>query len=135
MILGYDYPILGIFWTLLLLFLWVAWIVLVIRVFVDVFANHETSGWSKAFWSLFVIVIPWLGVLAYLIVHGDGMARRSMDRAQAQQAAADDYIRNVAAGSGGASAAEELSKLAALKEQGVLTDAEFQVQTARLLGS
>ena len=128
--LSYDYPLLGFFWSMLMIFLWIAWIFLLIRVFADVFRNHKMGGFAKALWIIFVIVAPFLGVLIYLIVHGGSMAERDLHDAQSQQAAFDSYIRETAGSSG---AADELTKLAALKSQGVITDAEFAAQKAKLL--
>lgn len=130
MLLAYDYPLLSFFWSLLMVFLFVAWIILLIRVFGDIF-RRDAGGWSKALWALFVIVAPLLGTLCYLIVHGEGMARRDLDDARAQQQAVDAYIRQ-AAGSA-TSTADELEKLASLRERGVITDDELAAQKARLL--
>jgi hypothetical protein len=127
--LAYDYPILGLFWTMLILFLWVAWIILLFHVIVDVFRS-DMSGFSKALWAIFVILVPWLGVLIYIIANGDKMAGRSIADAQQQQAQMDAYIRS-AAGSGGT--ADELTKLSALRDQGVITAAEFESQKSKLL--
>jgi len=128
---AYDYPLLGLFWTMLLLFLWIAWIFLVIRVIFDIFRSDDMGGFGKAGWSIFVIIIPWLGVLVYLIARGDGMARRDVAIAQANEDAMKEYIRQTAGG--GTSAAAELEKLAGLRDSGVITDAEFQAQKAKLL--
>ena len=130
MVLAYDYPLLSFFWSLLMLFFFVAWIFLLIRVFGDIF-RRDASGGAKALWALFVIVAPVLGTLVYLIIHGEGMARRDRDDARAQQQSVDSYIRQ-AAGSG-TSTADELEKLASLRERGVITDEELAVQKARLL--
>lgn len=130
--LAYDFPLLGIFWSALILFIWIAWIFLLIRIFADIFRNRESSGVAKAFWAIFVIVLPFLGTLLYLIVNGSKMAQRDVQAAQAQQNAVDAYIRSAAGTS--ASTADELSKLAGLREAGVLNDAEFAAQKARLLG-
>ena len=128
---GYDYPILGFFWSMLFIFLWVAWIFLLFRIIADIFRNHEMGGFAKAVWVIFVIIVPFLGTLIYLIVHGSDMAKRDMQNAKAQQESFDAYVRQAAAGS--TSSAEELTKLAALRDQGVLTDAEFAAQKAKLL--
>lgn len=128
--LAYDYPILGIFWTMLFLFIWIAWIMLLFHVLMDVFRS-DMNGLSKAAWAIFVIIIPWLGVLVYLIANGDDMTRRNISAAQEQQAQMDSYIRQ-AAGSGGG-AADELAKLAELRNQGVLSDEEFAQQKSKLL--
>ena len=132
MIVGYDYPLLGFFWSVLIIFLWVAWIFLLFRVFADIFRNHQMGGFAKAVWCIFVIIVPFLGVLIYMIVHGGDMAKRDIQQAQLQQEAFNQYVRETAAT--GTSSADELSKLAALKTQGVITDAEFAAQKAKLLG-
>ena len=131
MIVGYDYPVLGFFWSVLILFIWIAWIFLLFRVFVDVFRNHEMGGFVKALWIIFVLFVPFLGVLVYVIVHGNSMAKRDIQQAQQQQQAFDSYVRETAGS--GSSTAEEIAKLAKLNEQGVLTDAEFAAQKAKLL--
>jgi len=131
MIVGYDYPLLGFFWSVLIIFLWVAWIFLLFRVFADIFRNHQMGGFAKAVWCIFVIIVPFLGVLIYLIAHGGDMTKRDIQQAQAQQEAFSQYVRQTAGT--GTSSADELSKLAALKDQGLLTDAEFAAQKAKLL--
>jgi hypothetical protein len=129
--LAYDYPLLGVFWTMLWIFLWVAWIFLLIRVFADIFRSHDMGGWAKALWSLLIIFLPFLGVLIYLIARGNSMAQRDMQLAQQQEQAFRSYVQETAAGS--ASTADELSKLADLRSKGVLSDAEFEAQKAKLL--
>lgn len=128
--LAYDYPLLGFFWSLLMVFLFVAWIMLLLRVFGDIF-RRDSSGWSKALWSLFVIVAPFLGTLVYLIAHGDGMITRDVERAAEHQDAVDGYIRQVASST--PSTADELDKLASLRDRGIISDVEFGNQKARLL--
>jgi hypothetical protein len=123
-------PLLDLFWTMLMLFLWFAWFWVVISVVMDIFRNHETSGFTKALWVLFVILLPWLGVLVYLIAQGDKMAERSQAVARQNEQAAQAYIRNAA---GSASTADELEKLARLKDSGVISETEFASQKARLL--
>jgi hypothetical protein len=130
-VLGYDYPVLGLFWTMLMFFLWFAWIVLLFRVIADIFRSRDMGGGGKAFWAIFVVVLPFLGVFVYLIARGHSMAERDITQAQAQDAAFRSYVQD-AAGSGGATA-DQLSKLADLKAQGVITDAEFEQQKAKLL--
>ena len=117
-------------WFMIIAFIWVAWIMLLIRVFADVFRSNS-SGWAKAGWCVFVIFLPFLGVLVYLIAHGGDMAQRDMESAEAMQQAQQDYIRSVA-GSGGGTA-DELHKLSELKDKGVLSEEEFQAQKAKLL--
>lgn len=131
--LAYDYPLLGLFWTILLVFLWVAWIVLVFRVFADIFRSDDLGGWGKALWSIFVLFVPFLGVLVYLIARGGSMTRRDVEQAQASEAAFQTYIRETA-GSGGGSA-DELAKLAELRDRGVLSADEFEQQKAKLLAT
>lgn len=128
--LAYDYPILGVFWTFMFWFLWLAWILLLFRVIVDIFRSRDLGGVGKAFWALFVVVLPWLGVLVYLIARGGKMAQRDVEEASAREEAFQSYIRTTA---GAPSTADELSKLSALQEQGVITDTEFEQQKAKLL--
>jgi Short C-terminal domain/Phospholipase_D-nuclease N-terminal len=130
-VLAYDYPLLGIFWTMMIWFFWVAWIVLLFRVVADIFRSHDLGGGAKALWAIFVVVAPWLGVLMYLIVRGHGMTDRDIQNLQAREAAFRSQVQAAAGTSGGA--AEELSKLSDLKAQGVITEAEFAQQKAKLL--
>ena len=129
--LGTDYPVLGIFWTMLEVFFFVIWIWLLIAVFGDIFRSHDLGGWGKALWSLFIVLIPFVGVLIYLIARGGSMQERSAKQMELQQQAFNDYVRQ-AAGSG-ADATDQLAKLADLKSKGVLTDAEFEAQKAKIL--
>lgn len=128
---AYDYPILGVFWSMVWLFLWIAWIFLLVRVIADIFRSHDMSGWGKALWAIFVVVLPFLGVFVYLIARGQSMAERDVQHARHQDAAFREYVQD-AAGSGGGPA-DQLAKLADLRAQGVLTDAEFEAQKAKLL--
>ena len=125
-------PLLDLFWTMLWFFMFFIWIWLLISIFGDIFRS-ESSGWAKAGWVFFLIVLPLLGALIYLIVNGGDMQRRSIAEAQAMDKAQREYIQSVASPSGG-SAADELAKLGQLRDSGVLTDAEFQGQKAKLLG-
>ena len=125
-------PLFDLFWTMLWLFLFILWIWLLISLFSDIFRRDDLSGWGKAGWVLFLIVLPLLGSLIYLIANGDDMAQRQVRDAKAMQKAQEDYIRTVA-GSGGVSAADELAKLAGLHDSGRLTDQEFAAQKAKLL--
>ena len=124
-------PILHIFWSIFLIFLLVAWIWTMISVVADIFASDDLSGMAKGLWILGVIIFPWLGVLAYLIIRGDEMQVHSRKAAEEMQAAQRAYIREAA---GSISTADELAKLAELKEKGVITEAEFAAQKAKLLG-
>ena len=128
----YQYPILDFFLTMLEFFLFIIWIWLLIMVFSDIFRSHDLGGWAKALWSIFIIVIPFLGVFVYLIARGGKMHERAAEQAAAQQKAFDQYVKQ-AAGTTGADSADQLSKLADLKSQGVLTDAEFEAQKSKLL--
>ena len=129
--LGYDYPLLGVFWTMMIWFLWIAWIVLLFRVIADIFRSRDMGGGAKALWAIFVIVVPFLGVFVYLIARGHKMSEHDVAQAQAQEAQFRSYVQD-AAGTGGGTA-DELTKLADLKAQGVITDAEFEQQKAKLL--
>ena len=128
--LAYDYPLLGLFWSMLIFFLFVAWLILLFRVFADIFRTQDMGGWAKGIWSIFVILLPFLGVFIYLIVNGRAMGERAAADAQQHQAAFDTYVRQTA---GTAGPADELQKLAALRDNGTLTDAEFAAQKAKLL--
>ena len=130
---SYQYPILDFFLTMLYFFLFVIWIWLLIAVFVDIFRSHDLGGWSKALWSFFIIVIPFLGVFVYLIARGGKMHERAAEQAAQQQKAFDAYVKQ-AAGSA-EDPTEQLAKLADLKSQGVLTNAEFEAQKAKILAT
>jgi ABC-type multidrug transport system fused ATPase/permease subunit len=133
MVLGYDYPLLDFLLSVLWFFLFIAWLWLAFTVIFDIFRSHDLSGWGKALWVIFVIFLPFLGVFIYLIVRGGSMHERAVRQAQANQAAMDDYIRSTAATS--ASTADELQKLAGLRDSGTITPAEFEAQKAKLLGT
>jgi hypothetical protein len=127
-------PILDFFWAMLWFFLFIIWIWLLITVFIDIFRNDSMGGFAKALWVIFVILLPFLGVFIYLIVYGGSMQERSMKQAAAAQQAQNEYIRQVA-GTGGDSTADQLAKLNDLKNQGVITQDEFDQQKAKLLNS
>ena len=130
--LAYDYPLLGVFWTMFVLFIWIAWIFILVKVLSDVFRSHDLSGAVKALWVIFIIFLPFLGTFVYLIARGKGMGERDLAIYEAQQEAFHAYVKD-AAGSG-TSVADELAKLAALKDQGVITQAEYEAQKAKALG-
>ena len=130
----YQYPILDFFLTMLYFFLFVIWIWLLITVFIDIFRSHDMGGWAKALWVIFIIVLPFLGVFVYLIARGGKMHERAAQQAAQQQKAFDQYVKQTA-GSAADTTADQLSKLADLKSQGVLTDAEFEAQKAKILAS
>ena len=114
-----------VFWSFLWFFLFFIWIWLLIVVFSDIFRSHDLSGWAKALWVIFVIIVPYLGVFVYLIARGHKMQEHAVEAAQAQDAAMRQYVQNVAA-QDGTSTADELAKLADLKAKGVIDDAEFE---------
>jgi hypothetical protein len=125
-----DYPFLDVFWTMLVFFVWVAWFMLLFRVFGDVFRRQDIGGGVKVLWLIFVIAVPFLGVFIYLIAENKGMAERNMQQAQAHQQAADAYIQSVA-GSGGAAA--EIDKAKQLLDSGAITQAEFEALKQKAL--
>jgi hypothetical protein len=124
-------PLLDLFFTMLWFFLFIAWMWLLIAVYADVFRSKDLGGVAKAFWVLFVLVLPYFGVLVYLIARGGEMADRAVTQSMQAQQATDTYIRDVAGN--GSGTADELAKLADLRNQGVLTTEEFDVQKAKLL--
>ena len=130
--LGSSYPLLDLFWTMLEIFVFILWIWLLIAVFGDIFRSHDMGGAAKALWVIFVIIIPFIGVLVYLIARGGSMHERAAAQAQQQQKAFDDYVRKTA-GASGESSVDQLSKLADLKATGAISDAEFEAQKAKLL--
>ena len=127
--LAADYPFLDVFWTMILFFCWVAWIWMLILIFSDVF-RRDISGWAKAGWCLFVIVLPFLGALVYLIANGQGLTERRVHDAQASQANFDDYVRNVAADGGSAG---EIERAKQLLDSGTINQAEFEQLKAKAL--
>ena len=128
-----DYPLLNLFWTMLWFFLFVAWIYLLIVVVTDIFRSDDLSGWGKALWVLFVVIVPWLGILVYLIARGGKMSARAAADYQRRDEETRAYVRE-AAGSSGVSTADELTKLAALRDSGTISAAEFEQQKAKILG-
>lgn len=124
-------PLLDLFWATLWIFLFVAWIWLLVSIYSDIFRSEDLGGWGKALWALFVLVLPFLGTFVYLIARGGSMTERSADRMAANKRATDAYIREVA--SSRPSTADEISKLASLADSGAITAEEFQTQKARLL--
>ena len=121
------------FWSLLWFFLWIIWFWLLIVVFGDIFRSHDLSGWGKALWTIFVILVPYLGVFVYLIARGGKMQEHATQQAKAQDVATRDYIQSVAGSS--ASPADEISRLADLKEKGLISDAEFEAGKAKALAA
>ena len=130
MVFAADYPFLDIFWTMIIFFSWVIWIWIAIAVLVDVFSRHDTSGWGKAAWVVFVIVLPFLGVLIYLIANGKGMTERKQQQSQASRAEFDDYVKSVASPGG---AAGEIEQAKQLLDSGAITQQEFDALKAKAL--
>src|SRR5271154_2351101 len=129
---AYTYPLADLFGTMLGFFVLVIWLWLLIVVFSDIFRSRDLSGWAKTLWVFFVIILPFLGIFVYLIARGGKMHERAAAQAAEQQKAFDQYVKQ-AAGTPGASSADQISKLADLKTQGILTDAEFEAQKAKVL--
>jgi type IV secretory pathway TrbL component len=125
-----DYPFLNIFWSMILFFTWVVWIWMMIAILSDVFRRRDISGWSKAAWTIFMIVLPFIGVLAYLIANHDGMADRNVKQVQAQRAEFDDYVKNVATEGGPAA---EIEKAKGLLDSGAINASEFEALKAKAL--
>jgi hypothetical protein len=132
-VLAYDYPLLGAFWTMLILFLWIMWFFLLFKIIADVFRDRSLSGFAKVMWLIFLIFLPFLGAFVYIIARGNSMAERDIAQAQAADQAFQAYVRD-AAGSGGSSA-DQLDKLAGLRDRGVISDDEFAAQKAKILSS
>ena len=128
-----SYPLLDVIWTMLVFFLWVAWFWILFTVFADIFRRHDLSGWGKAAWLVFTIVLPFLGVFVYLIANNTGMTERNIERAQAQQAQFDDYVRRTA-DPGGGGAATEIEKAKQLLDTGAISQAEFDALKSKALG-
>jgi hypothetical protein len=116
-------------------FLFFIWIWLLIVVFGDIFRSKDLSGWGKALWTIFIILLPYLGVFIYLIVRGHKMQERAMSDAQEQEARFRQYVQEAAGsgGGGGGSAADEIARLADLRDRGVISEAEFQQAKAKAL--
>ena len=129
---SYSYPLLGAFWTIFEIFLWVLWIWILIYVFIDIFRSHDLSGWAKALWFLFVLFIPLIGVLVYLIARGGKMQQRAQQDARQQDQEFRAYVQD-AAGSG--SSADQLAKLADLRDRGVISPEEFEREKAKVLAT
>lgn len=127
-----DYPFLDVVWTLIIFFVWVLWFWLLFTVFADVFRRRDLSGWGKAGWLIFCILLPFLGVFVYLIAEHDGMAERNIAQAKSQQAQFDDYVRE-AAGSGGATG--EIERAKKLLDSGAINQSEFDAIKAKALGT
>ena len=121
-----------VMWTMLVFFVWILFFWLLFGVFGDLFSRHDLSGWAKAGWTIFVIILPFLGIFVYLISQGKSMGERAQQRAQSQQSQMDDYVRSVAASG---SPTEEIAKGKQLLESGAITQAEFDQLKAKALAT
>jgi ABC-type transport system involved in cytochrome bd biosynthesis fused ATPase/permease subunit len=127
---SYSYPLLGVFWTIFEVFLWVIWFWILITVFIDIFRSHDLSGGAKALWFVFVLFIPLIGVLVYLIVRGSKMHERAAQQARHQDEEFRSYVQQAA---GSQTPADQLAKLADLRDRGVISPEEFQRKKAKVL--
>jgi hypothetical protein len=125
-----SYPFLDILWTTLIFFAWVIFIWIAITVLIDVFRRDDLSGWGKAGWTIFIVILPWIGVLVYLIAQHDGMAQRRAKDVASSQAQFDDAVRKAAATGG---AAAEIEKAKQLLDSGAISQAEFDAIKAKAL--
>jgi type VI protein secretion system component VasK len=125
-----SYPLLGLFWSMFIFFLWLLWIWILIWIFIDIFRSHDLSGFAKALWFLFVLFIPLIGVLVYVIARGGKMHEHAVQQAQQQDQEARAYIREAA---GSQSSADQLAKLADLRDRGVITAGEFEREKAKVM--
>ncbi len=131
---SYSYPLLGAFWTIFLIFLWVIWFWVLITVFIDIFRSHDLSGGGKALWFLFVLFIPLIGVVVYLIARGGSMQERAAQQAQQQDAEFRSYVQEAAVDSP-ASTADQLAKLADLRDRGAISAEDFEREKAKVLAA
>ena len=127
---SYSYPILGAFWTIFMIFLWVIWFWILITIFIDLFRSHDLSGWVKALWFIFILLLPLIGVLVYLIARGGKMHEHQVRDTQAQEREFRRYVQETA---GSQSPADQLAKLADLRDRGVITAEEFDREKAKIL--
>ena len=125
-----DYPFMDVFWTIIIFFCWVVWIWIMVVILTDVFRRRDIGGWTKALWVIFLIVVPFLGALIYLIAQHDGMAERSEKQARGQQQQFDEYVRSVSGGS-----ADEIAKAKGLLDNGTITQDEFDAIKAKALAA
>ena len=128
MLFAADYPFMDVLWSMIIFFFWVIWIWIVVTVLVDIFRRHDIGGWAKAAWVVFVVILPWLGVLIYLIAQHDGMRERRIKEVQDQQQAFDSYVRETAGGS-----ADQIARAKELLDNGTITQEEFQALKTKAL--
>jgi hypothetical protein len=131
MVFAAEYPFLNIFWTMILFFAWVIWIWMMISILSDVFRRRDMSGLAKAAWTVFLIVLPFLGALIYLVANADGMARRNLEQTQAAKASFDEYAKTVTSDGGGAAA--EIERAKGLLDSGAISQPEFEALKAKAL--
>jgi hypothetical protein len=129
---SYSYPLLGAFWTIFEIFLWILWFWVLIYVFVDIFRSRDLSGWAKALWFIFVLIIPLIGVLVYVIARGGKMHEHTVQAERQQDQAFRSYVQDAA---GAPSSADQLTKLADLRDRGVITPEEFEREKAKILAA
>ena len=129
---AYSYPLLGAFWTMFWVFLWIIWIFMLFRVILDIFRSQDLGGWGKAGWLIFVIVLPFLGVFVYVLARGKQMGQRDVEDAQARDQQFRAYVQDAAAGQT-SSGADELAKLADLRDKGVISQSEFEREKTKIL--
>jgi ABC-type multidrug transport system fused ATPase/permease subunit len=127
---SYSYPVLGAFWTIFIIFLWVIWFWILITIFIDLFRSHDLSGWAKALWFIFILIFPLIGVLVYLIARGGKMHEHAARDAQVQEQQFRRYVQETA---GSQTSVEQLAKLADLRDRGVITAEEFEREKAKIL--
>jgi hypothetical protein len=127
-----SYPFLDILWTTLIFFAWVLFIWIAITIFIDIFRRHDISGWGKAGWIILIVILPWIGILIYLIANHDGMVERRTQEVQQSQKQFDDYVRATAGGGG---AASEIEKAKGLLDNGTISQEEFDSIKAKALSS
>ena len=130
MILASEFGTGQVFWSFLWFFLWIIWIWMLIIVFTDIFRSQDLSGWAKALWTIFVLILPYVGVLVYLIARGHKMNEHAMQQHQMQEAQVREYVQSVA---GHSSTADEIQRLHELQTKGAITPEEFQQAKAKLL--
>jgi hypothetical protein len=130
MVIAADYPFLDVLWTMIIFFAWVVYIWMMVVILTDVFSRRDISGWGKAAWTVFMIVLPFIGVLTYLIAQHDKMAERQADRSRAQKQQMDDYVKSVAGGNG---AAGEIDKAKKLLDSGAIDQTEFNTLKQKAL--
>jgi ABC-type multidrug transport system fused ATPase/permease subunit len=126
---SYSYPLLGAFWTIFMIFLWVIWFWILITIIIDLFRSHDLNGFEKALWFIFILFLPLIGVLVYLIARGGKMHERQVRQARRQEADFRSYVQDVASDS----PADQLAKLADLRDRGVITAEEFEREKAKIL--